>query len=435
MKLKDIYIEIGLFILCVVNLFIPVIPQILLYPLVIGAAIYKLPKEALAFCCLLFLKDVNHAMFFLNFHVSGVAPLTVLWGLFLMKDFLKNQLSPMLKCGKHLWIVIAFMLLSMIVMGNYDVNFEKFTSFVTNGIIAYLAYSIILYKRDSIDFYRLALFCAIFAVFLLQLNAVANNYGTPASLIDFGFYRQQVGTDMYVDLADTGVLYATHYQFFGTMCAHGFALCLALKKLDIIQIVILFLFDMIAIGYTGARQYLFIMVVVYAIYIIKMKGNLFIKVLIIASGSIIVSYIMYESLLSDYFGVISEMGLLAGTGREELFDVGINMFYRNPIMGVGFGGYNFWGEYGAYPHNMIVELLAEVGILGVLFILVIEINNKSGMSLMHNSLYGVKMFYVLLVFFLRSMISLSLTGNVVIFSVLSACCYFRYVLDRKYIVK
>ena len=276
------------------------------------------------------------------------------------------------------------------------------------------------------------MFCAIFAVFLLQLNVVANHYGTPSSLLDFGFYRQQVGTDMYVDLADMGVLYATHYQFFGTMCTYGFALCLALNKLDIKQVVILLLFDMIAIGYTGARQYLLIMVVVYAIYIVTMKGNLFMKTLIIGTGFVAVSYIMYESVMSDYIGVVSENGMLAGSGREDLFDVGMDMFHRNPILGVGFGGYNYFGAYGAYPHNMIVELLAELGIVGIIVLVLIEGSNKAGLSLLYNSQYDVKMAYVFIALFLRSMISLSLTGNVVIFSVLSACCYFKYVLDSEY---
>lgn len=424
MRFKDYYIEIGAFALCFLNLFFPVIPQLLLYVVVIGCAWNRLPREAIGFCCLLFLKDVNHAMFFLNYHISGIAPLTVLIGLFLMRDFFMSQWKHMLSYGKHLWMLMGLFFVSMLVMGTYAYNVSKLTALITAGFFAYIAYCYILYNRDKLDYYKLALYCAIFAIFLLQLNVVANHYGTPSSITDFAFYRLQVGADMYTDLAESGILYATHYQFFGTMCTYGFALCLSLCKLNVKQVILLLTFNIFAIGYTGARQYLLIMVVLFSIYILFMKAPVIIKSLIILCGFVLVSYIVYNTIMSDYIEKISDSGLFAGSGREDTIERGMALFKQHPIFGVGFGGYNMYGDYKVYPHNMFVELLAEVGITGLIIIVLIELSNIKGMRVLLDSKHNTYLMYVVMALFLRSMISLSMTGNIVLFSVLSACYYY-----------
>lgn len=423
-NLKGVYPEILCWSLCLLNLFTPIIPQPILYLVVMCFAVKRLPIEALAFCCLMFLRDINHAMFFLTFHIPMMSYVTVLVGLFIMWNYIRGDFNRIVEKGKYLWLIMGYMLLSMLIADNIGVNFQKFTEMFMTGVLAYIAYAYIFYQREKIDFYRLAIYCTIFALFLLQLNVVANNYGGPSSLIDFGFYRTKVGTDMYANLAEIGISYATHYQFFGTVCTIGFTLCMAFRSMSLQQVLTLLVANIVAIGYTGARQYLIIMFVLFAIYILLMKGNVVGKALIIIGGVSVVSYIMYQSVMSDYVNVISDKGFLEGTGRNELFETGIRMFKANPIFGVGFGGYNYFGAYAAYPHNMIVELLAEVGAFGLFFVVVCVLWNRRGLSLLYKPKQGIVLMYIVLAFFMRSMISQSLTGNVVLFSVLSAMTYF-----------
>lgn len=430
MKFKYIYVEISLFILCLINLFNPVVPQVILYLLIIGCSIKKLPKEAFAFCCLLFLRDINHAMFFLNYHIPLMSYVTVVIGLYLMRNFILKKIKNILSAGIHLWCIMFIMLFSMIIMENISKNTPKLIEMLLTGTLTYIAYIYILNYRQKINFFYLAIYCSIFAIFLLQLNVICNHYGTPSSLFDFGFYRNQVGVDMYAELADAKVIYATHYQFFGMVCAIGFSLCFAFNKLSIKDFTILFILNLIAIGYTGARQYLIIMILLFAIYLLMAKRNIIGKVLIFTFAIFIAIFALHQTILKDYFDILSDQGILEGSGREGLFYVGIKMFLQNPFLGVGFGGYNFYNNYAAYPHNMIVEILAELGFLGFIVILIITMNNKSWRILFISRKYNIFMMYIIMAYFMRSMISESLAGNIGFFSILSAINYYYKLIQK-----
>lgn len=431
MKLKDTYLEIGLFGLCLLNVFTPIIPQLGLYFIVIGCAIKRLPKEAVAFCCLVFLRDINHAMFFLNYHIPLMSYVTVIWGLWMMRDYLFKNIKTILSAGIHLWIIMFVLLFSMLLMGNMSINSTKLIEMFITGTLTYIAYLYILSSRSKINFFRLALYCTIFSVFLLQLNIVCNHYGTPSSLFDFGFYRDQVGVDMYAELANTNITYATHYQFFGMVCAIGFSLCFALNKLSFKELLILLVFNIIVIAYTGARQYLIIMMLLFALYTLINKGSIISKVLIIAAVFFAAVYALQYTVLKDYFDILSDKGLLEGSGRDALFFVGVDMFLEHPLLGVGFGGYNFFGNYAAYPHNMIVEVLAELGVVGLIVILFIIITNKAWRILFASKIYGVFMIYIILAYFIRSMISASLASNIAFFAILSAANYHFKIITNK----
>lgn len=311
----------------------------------------------------------------------------------------------------------------MIVMENISKNTPKLIEMLLTGTLTYIAYIYIFNYRQKINFFYLAIYCSIFAIFLLQLNVICNHYGTPSSLFDFGFYRNQVGVDMYAELADAKVIYATHYQFFGMVCAIGFSLCFAFNKLPIKDFSILFILNLLAIGYTGARQYLIIMILLFAIYLLMAKRNIIGKVLIFTAAIFIAIFALHQTILKDYFDILSDQGILEGSGREGLFYVGVKMFLQNPLLGVGFGGYNFYNNYAAYPHNMIVEILAELGFLGFIVILIIIMNNKSWRILFISRKYNIFMMYIIMAYFMRSMISESLAGNIGFFSILSAINY------------
>lgn len=62
------------------------------------------------------------------------------------------------------------------------------------------------------------------------------------------------------------------------------------------------------------------------------------------------------------------------SGRSELYDVAREMFESNPILGVGVGGYfALFGSSTAsgveYAHNIVLQVLAETGLIGFIFIL------------------------------------------------------------------
>lgn len=58
-------------------------------------------------------------------------------------------------------------------------------------------------------------------------------------------------------------------------------------------------------------------------------------------------------------------------GRFEAVSAGLNLFSHNPLFGAGFGGFNNGGGIITlikYPHNIIIEILSELGIIGLVLI-------------------------------------------------------------------
>lgn len=94
---------------------------------------------------------------------------------------------------------------------------------------------------------------------------------------------------------------------------------------------------------------------------------------------------------------------------------GLELFLQNPVTGVGFGRYSLWGNYGNYPHNLFIEILCELGIIGFLFISAFTLSALKGTK----HLWG-RYIYFFLVLFLASMASGGMESNIVVFSFLFA---------------
>ncbi len=64
-------------------------------------------------------------------------------------------------------------------------------------------------------------------------------------------------------------------------------------------------------------------------------------------------------------------------GRDENFDSAVNRISERPLLGHGLGGYyvDWYSEPGGgtYPHNLLLELLCETGIIGTMIILITPI--------------------------------------------------------------
>lgn len=66
---------------------------------------------------------------------------------------------------------------------------------------------------------------------------------------------------------------------------------------------------------------------------------------------------------------LGSIALDAGTGAERLhrFRIAWEMFLQAPLAGMGFGSFAgyFGGEFREYPHNMVLEVLCETGLVGI----------------------------------------------------------------------
>ena len=108
--------------------------------------------------------------------------------------------------------------------------------------------------------------------------------------------------------------------------------------------------------------------------------------------------------------------------RFSLLLIAKEMFLNNKFLGEGLGAFANYSYLG-YPHNLIMEVLSELGILGGLFLLLTFI---AGMKLRKSDLFFIFFIYT----FINSLSSGSLSNNVAILIVVIWGSYIKY----KYVI-
>ena len=86
---------------------------------------------------------------------------------------------------------------------------------------------------------------------------------------------------------------------------------------------------------------------------------------------IISAFYFYGDLLPHIFAY-SPMAIMEGqstTIRLELYSLSRELFFQNPILGVGTGGFSQLSGSGGYPHNIFLEILSENGLVGIMIFL------------------------------------------------------------------
>jgi O-antigen ligase len=102
--------------------------------------------------------------------------------------------------------------------------------------------------------------------------------------------------------------------------------------------------------------------------------------------------------------------------RITLWDIAIKMFLDNYIFGAGLGGFetNFYSTLGAqlhYPHNIILEVLSELGIIGFILFCIVFV-----LTLLKLKNYSIKIFILFLFSFYLALFSKDLSSNPFLFS-------------------
>lgn len=75
--------------------------------------------------------------------------------------------------------------------------------------------------------------------------------------------------------------------------------------------------------------------------------------------------------------------------RQDYLNISKEMFFESPIFGVGFGGWNSSALAGhKYPHNVLFEILAELGIIGLILLIIFLINFRYFNTFGYIALFG-----------------------------------------------
>jgi len=150
-------------------------------------------------------------------------------------------------------------------------------------------------------------------------------------------------------------------------------------------------------------------------YIIKYVAILMITVVIVVTPVVLkpeTSY-RYLNLITESSTIKTDENVL---GRMYLGKLGLRVFQNNPVVGKGLGGYfePLGGSYDPkapdrYPHNLIIEILAEGGIVGLIFMafLFIQLFKR----IVEVDRYNFGAIFLFITAFCFALASLDLSGN------------------------
>lgn len=287
--------------------------------------------------------------------------------------------------------VIILLLLSIFRVDDYTYVFNYFISYLIYGLVAMnlISYKVDFKKVISTVNWIFLIFTIILLIVYIPKIAISTNL------------------DFTMDLSYTSLIGISSVLF-------SFKYCKVKKLIVIIEIIALIINIWYLLVLSNNRGAIFVLSILILLLIMDIIKNYIAKIIIIISY-IICSYILINNLEKILFEIheiflvyfntrinwlerflfqMQKNDIL--TGRDVLYHNAYNMFIKNPILGNGIGYFEIYNN-GQYPHNIILQMLCEYGIIITVFfaffiILSFKyiINNKG-----YKEINFLKLFFVL----------------------------------------
>lgn len=336
-------------------------------------------------------------------------------GLYLVRDLIKQMFYKQKSSLVALLLVFGVLGISYFVGPQNAFSTTKMVDILQNGIFFLFAYFTI-DKSDSFRIVDSALLLLFTSVFLIAF--AENNYQiTPSSIFDFNWFRQGLGAYRYM----SGEPLLVDYQEVGMDATYAFALLLSLrerpKRLYILVAIALFITLM-----SGARQSLAACVAVIFLRYAYFNSAKSLKKVLLLFFSCLLVYVVYILLQSSNIDAITNTFESGDEERTYIWLLSLKLFYENQLLGIGLGGFAGYSIENPWPHNLVLEILCECGILGLIsFVLVTVVyvfNNK--VRLKHLTRTGMFFFLSLIPLIVRIMVSADFRLSIAFFCAIFA---------------
>lgn len=430
-KTKNIFL-VGLVLLGLANLFLGIIPTMIFVFLILSVQFYTLNKYESAFLLSLFANTLG--TFFAIKGVRGVGSLFFLFSFIIFALDFKYLYGKYIKYLIPLLLIFVLFMFSVLFSEGGDYAQKKLLDTLTVGLLSSFAFAHFFYYNHKYRPYLIGLFTIIYALFILKYSIDYYGFSNPKNLFDIGLIR-----NMIVDIQITDFDLKINYQRIGFMGVFSLSLLFFNPKIKIAKYlyVLIYFLSILVVLYSGSRQALLTLIIIISLHILRknrLKMNLRNYVLFFVF-IISVWYIFQSSDVWFLSDIKNTSNIIETSGRSDLINLALKQFYEHPMIGVGYGRYiNPDNVYGGSPHNIFIELLTEIGFLGVFFILSILIVFfiKHFIYLKANSyaLFGV--YCILISYFIRSLVSAEMSYNIELFAVLFMVPLFRLNDRRKY---
>ena len=177
---------------------------------------------------------------------------------------------------------------------------------------------------------------------------------------------------------------------------------------------------------TGSRGPLISLILTLAVWYAIRSDGAGVRLVITAAvaGVVAISVMLFteghiETAVNSYLSRGQNQGFVEESGRPQLFRLATNDFLSSPVVGIGLGAFGRSSGYvskafhgrssskqGFYPHNIVLEILSELGALGMVLAVIAMRPGKWLLNVRN------PYFYLFLLAFLFSMSSGDLNGNI-----------------------
>ncbi|MCL3779148.1 hypothetical protein EMN47_01995 [Prolixibacteraceae bacterium JC049] len=139
-----------------------------------------------------------------------------------------------------------------------------------------------------------------------------------------------------------------------------------LEKVFFYALMILFAYGIL---HTGSRKSAFVVLLFFATYIFLQSRKNF-SIIFIAFIIVYLGYTYFFDYIinNTAFGLRVESNVLEHGAEKRLGLIleGFDMFFKNPLLGVGLGSFTSYSASGLMAHNEHVEILASMGLIGLI---------------------------------------------------------------------
>ena len=302
-----------------------------------------------------------------------------------------------------------------------DFASNKLSEIVEHGFFAVLGFYV--FCRCG-DIKNESVLQIIFMSTLLMITFVVQNYGfSRGALFDYEWFRHQEYDYFRMNNFEQSTLVS--YQHIAMNMLFGLAIYLSQKKVGLKLSLLYVVCAAQLILMSGCRQGILGLILVMMLrltYFRETENKNFIQkhitTILITAVLLIASYQFLSSLNVDFIANTLESG---DAGRTVLLIQGIQLFTDNMAAGVGLGGYHaITGD--VYPHNFLVEILCECGLIGlfVFIALIASSFNQAKLSMLYATTNDSYLFLVLLAMLVRVSVSGDFTLSIELFSAIFA---------------
>lgn len=304
---------------------------------------------------------------------------------------------------------------------------SKMLGVFQNGFLFLFAYYT-LNKSTKIDSEALGQLLIITALAALTFTVQFYNFSGPTSLFDYDWYRSSC--ELYQYNNKEGML--SGYQDVGMNVLFSLSFILSNKNVKVKNIVFYSIIGTQLIMTSGARQAIFGLIIVLIFKVLFYSDiNLKKKIWSIALTSLFI--FIYFSILSNS-GITSIANVLNSnasnmqdaSGRGLQYIAAYKCIEEHTIFGAGLGGYEQYGA-GFWPHNFILEILCENGIVGLFLVtfVVLAFYIKFRTSYKHLTINNLYFFLITIALLCRIMVSSDFTESIGLFSAIFAVPYIK----------